>query len=162
MDDNPREMGRQTIWICRSRWCRMWTAVCVMHQQFTSLSLFHCLCQGNPGIPRLRGPFLLQRMLRHSSHSGNTFLPFCTWTIGFSLFVSVPFIISSAVPLVLSPSVFCSPSVTRRSNTRKTIKIYAESTSVVDTCFVFGIWRRILRCIIMIFLQWLLHVFLFF
>ena len=77
------------------------------------------------------------------------FLLFCTWTIGFSLFVPVPFIISSAAPRVLSPSVFCSPSVMRRSNIRETIEIYAEPTSMVDTCFAFGIWWRILRCIIM-------------
>lgn len=38
--------GRRSEFAGVGRWCRMWTAVCVMHQQFTSLSQLRCLCQG--------------------------------------------------------------------------------------------------------------------
>ena len=58
----------------------------------------------------------------------------------------MPFIIPSAVPRVLSPSVFCSSSVMSRSNIHGTIEIYAEPTSMADICLVsFHLSRRILR-----------------
>lgn len=89
--DNPRKLGRQTIWICRSRSmmpdvdCGLCHASAI-HISFAA-SLFVSRRSWNPTSTRSIAATKNTNLSRHSSHSGNAFLRFCTWTIVSSLFL---------------------------------------------------------------------------
>lgn len=137
--------GRRSEFAGVGRWCRMWTAVCVMHQQFTSLSqlrLFVSRRSWNPTSTRSIAANKEYHLSRHSSHSGNAFLRFCTWTIVSSLFSRNTLYPSSSLrprsQSFIVQEFFATSPVMSRSNAPWTIEIHAQLGT--HTCFLSGIY----------------------
>lgn len=132
--DNPRKLGRQTIWICRSRSmmpdvdCGLCHASAI-HISFAA-SLFVSRRSWNPTSTRSIAANKEYHLSRHSSHSGNAFLRFCTWTIVSSLFSRNTLYPSSSLPprcqSFIVQEFFATSPVMSRSNVPWTIEIHAQ------------------------------------